>query len=280
MIMTYEKRDADIINYNCYQFNGWRIRGPEVDTAKSYIVCTGAAHTFGVFCDKPFPALLADRLGIQVLNLGRGGAEPSDYLGKNFLEAINNSRLAVIQLLSGRCGSNSRYTTVRTQLGIRHDDYEVVPPVVFWRYAEEKYRKKLINKLLDETRRDYIYKMLSLIQSVKVPKILFYFSTSKPEKLPNRIHESPFPQLLRRWMIEEMAGFCDEYVECISNKGLPMKLFDKNGNPAALKRPEWESHLPPIIQNNYYPSPQMHEDAAKALEPICRKILQRDTHIG
>ncbi len=274
--MSYQNRDAHIIDYKCYQLNGWNgIRGPKVDTTKPYIVCVGAAQTFGPFCEKPFPILLADKQGIQVLNLGLGGATPDQFLSKNLLEPINNSILAIIQILSGRCGSNSRYTFIRNHLGIRHDDFEVVNPLVFWEYAGKKYRKKLLNKLVNETRKDYIYKMIALIQSVKVPKILFYFSTKKPEKLPERLLKSPFPQFLRQWMITEMVGFCDEYVECVSSRGLPMKLYDKNGNPTMVKPPPWISNPQPLTQNNYYPSPEMHEDAARALAPICRKILDK-----
>ena len=36
--------------------------------------------------------------------------------------------------------------------------------------AEEKYDNALFNKLGEETRRDYIYQMLSLIRSVKAPQ--------------------------------------------------------------------------------------------------------------
>jgi hypothetical protein len=269
--MSYQNRDKNILDYKCYPFNGYSLRGPEVDRNKPYMACVGAAQTFGAFCEEPFPTLLAAKLGIQVFNLGLGGAVPSQFLDNKFLKVINHSKLAVLQVLSGRCGSNSRYTTVRIQLGIRHDDYEVVPPVEFWRYAEKKYGKRRINKLVKETRRDYLYKMLTLIRSIKVPKILFYISTLKPEELPERMPNSPFPHFIRRWMIEEMAKFCDEYVECVSNRGMPMKLYDKNGNPTAVKRPYWDSHLPPMAQNIYYPSPQMHEDAAELLAPVCKK---------
>lgn len=273
--MSYQKRDTHIIEYKCYQFKGLSIRGPKIDTTKPYIVCIGAAQSFGPFCEKPFPALLADKLGIQVLNLGFGGATPDRFLANYILESINNSRLAIIQVLSGRCGSNSRYTFLRNHLGIRHDDFEVVHPWVFWEYAEKNYRKILLNKLVNEARRDYTYKMIALIQSVKVPGILFYISKCKPEELPVSMNQSPFPHLIKRWMIEEMAEFCDEYVECVSSRGLPMKFYDKNGNPTTVERPPWISHLPPLTHNNYYPSPEMHEVAASTLEPICRKILGR-----
>lgn len=276
--MSYQQRDAHIIDYNTYRFNSYKLRGPQIDTNKPYIVCLGAAQAFGPFCEKPFPVLLADKLGMQVFNIGLGGAIPAQFLDRKFLEVINHSKLAIVQVLSGRCGSNSRYTSVANQLGIMHDDCNVVPPVVFWRYAEKKYRKRLINKLVKETRRDYIYQMLTLIRSVKVSRLLFYISTHKPGDLPDSMTMSPFPHFLKRWMLEEMAGFCDEYVECVSNRGMPMKLYDKNGNPTTVKRPYWNSLLPPIAHNIYYPSPEMHVDAAELLAPACQNILNGVKH--
>jgi hypothetical protein len=274
--MSYQVRDAHIIDYKTYPFYSYQLRGPKIDTIKPYMICVGAAQSFGPFCRAPFPALLASRLGIQVFNLGIGGAIPAQFLDNNFLKVINNSKFTIIQVLSGRCGSNSKFTHINRQLGIIHDDYRVVPPVVFWRYAEQEYKNELLNKLVEETRRDYLYQMLALILSVKVPRILFYFSTHKPEDLPDRMSRSPFPHFLKRWMVEEMTGFCNEYVECVSSSGLPQKLYDKYGNPTTVKRPPWDSHLPATPHNNYYPSPEMHEEAVKAFEPICWKILKKE----
>ena len=266
------------MDYEVYPFHGYELRGPGIDITKPYIVCIGAAHTFGPFCKEPFPALLASRLGIQVSNLGIGGAIPAQFLSDNFLRHINRSKYAVIQILSGRCGSNSYYTHVQRRVGIIHEGYRVAAPFLFWTEAEEKYDKALFHKQVKETRRDYIYQMLALIRSVNVPKILFYFSIRRPEDLPGKLTASPFPQFLTRWMIEEMAGFCDEYVECISNVGLPQKLYDKNGNPTTVSRPPWDLKNPPMSQNTYYPSPEMHVEAANALEPYCRTFLDSFWH--
>jgi hypothetical protein len=246
---------------------------------KPYMVCVGAAQAFGPFCEKPFPILLMEKLGIQVLNLGLAGAIPAQFLNRRFLRAINNSKLAIIQVLSGRCGSNSRYTSVANQLGIMHDNYKIVPPEVFWQYAEKEYRKRLINKLVKETRQDYLCQMLTLIQSIKIPRLLFYISTHKPEDLPDKMTESPFPHFLRRWMLDKMAEFCDEYVEYVSSKGLPQRLYDKNGKPTTVKRPHWDTKRQFTTHNRYYPSPEMQADAAELLAPVCRKMLTYKTAV-
>ncbi len=119
--MSYQKRDKHLIDYKCYPFNGYDLRAPQVDVNKPYFVCVCAAQAFGPLCEEPYPILLAEKLGMQVFNIGLGGAIPAQFLDRKFLKVINHSKLAIIQVLSGRCGSNSRYASVANQLGIMHE---------------------------------------------------------------------------------------------------------------------------------------------------------------
>jgi len=271
--MSYQKRDERIIDYGTYRFSGYQLRGPRIDMTKPYMVCVGAAQTFGPFCTEPFPTLLSKSLGIQVLNLGIGGAIPSQFLNPAFLKVINHSRLTVIQVLSGRCGSNSKFSHVSCQRGIIHEGFRVASPAVFWREAEAKYDHAELSKLVEETRMDYVFQMAILIRSVTVPRILFYFSTRQPGKLPDTMINSPSPQLVKSWMIKKLAEFCEAYVSCVTKKGLPQRLYDKDGNPSAVDRSLWDFDQPPMTQNNYYPSPEMHQEAAEKLMPTCKKML-------
>ena len=44
----------------------------------------GAAQTFGRLCALPFPSLLAETMGIEVLNLGHGGAGPEFFFDQAY----------------------------------------------------------------------------------------------------------------------------------------------------------------------------------------------------
>jgi hypothetical protein len=76
-------------------------------------------------------------------------------------------------------------------------------------------------------------------------------------------------------MVAGLTPRCDAYVECVTRRGLPQRLVDREGKPTTvmhsynLLNPEVRTET----HNNYYPSPEMHEDAANALEPICRRLL-------
>ena len=56
-----------------------------------------------------------------------------------------------------------------------------------------------------------------------------------------------------------MSG--DRYVECVSKTGLPQVLRDFQGNI--------------VGKNNYYPSPEMHQQASELLFPVCKSILEQ-----
>lgn len=285
--MGYQERDREIIDYHLYELpgvkphpGGGRFRGPRV-TGQRYVACVGAAQTFGCFCEKPYPALLAQSLGVETLNLGAGGAGPTFHNSSpELLRHINGARLVIVQVLSARSQSNSLFQTTHHGMeGVRLSDGKRMIAQEF--FAEllrnEPHR---VREVVEETRRNYLRDMIRLLGDISPPKILFWFSIRRPEyqeayELPVWKLWGAFPQFVNRQMVETLQEHSDDYVECVSNKGLPQPLFDKSGKPTtitygySLLKPEvvTETH------NRYYPSPEMHEEAARLLGPVCRKYL-------
>ena len=71
--MSYQERDYEVVDYELYAIPGIGMaRGPAPDSLEAgrYFTCLGAAQTFGCFCERPFPALVAERLGVPALNFG------------------------------------------------------------------------------------------------------------------------------------------------------------------------------------------------------------------
>jgi hypothetical protein len=83
-----------------------------------------------------------------------------------------------------------------------------------------------------------------------------------------------FPQLVNGTMVKEVRRQCDHYVECVSARGVPQILLDRFTGERVTVTDPWTSQ--PWVQNWYYPSPEMHEAAADALEPDCRRLLGRE----
>lgn len=326
----YPERHREIIDYSPYTLTSanLRFRGPDPRPLPKgeYVTFIGSAHTFGCFCEKPYPLLLQEKLGVVSLNLGYGGVGPS-FFNKHpeLIDLANAGRLVVLQVMSARCESNSRMYShghiivFDRKLGRWVRAEEVWYRILFGDHPLSSYakrypsadlalriislfyrktRRSYIEKVINETREEWVRQYTLLIKKLHVPKILFWFSTRTPDYDVNYNSLSlkgifgEFPQLVNREMVREIAKLCDAYVECVSREGLPQLLRSRfNGKPV---------YIPPLLPEekkkvtdpvwillrlirkmrgkgclqNYYPSPEMHRKAADMLEPVILRFLR------
>jgi len=189
--------------------------------------------------------------------------------------------MVIVQVLSGRSQSNSLFRNIRHGMRGIHlvDGREVAADEFYsWLIGQDA---QLARKVVAETRENYVLAMTQVLDAIKPPKILFWFSVRRPEykehlELPVRRLLGDFPQLVNQAMVEQLRSRADIYVECISSRGLPQPIFDRSGNPTSFGG---FSPLPSQVimktENRYYPSPEMHEDAAALLIPACRELRNR-----
>lgn len=284
--MSYQKRDWEVVNYQRYTLKNTHnitCRGPEPKSLKKnqYFVCVGAAQTYGCFCDRPYPILLQEKLNIPALNLGFSGAGPYFFLQqKQLLDYINQAKFAVIQVMSGRSESNSVFVSGGQEYLTRISDGFKIGANAAYQELLEKHDQNYVQKIIAETRCNWVDHFQQLLKNIKVPKVLFWFSTREPyyiEQYKN-VHElfGAFPQLVNSKMVDQIKKYSDEYIECISSRGLPQLLISRfTHKPTNIKptREDLRRLQGEKMFNNYYPSPEMHIDAAKALEKVCKKYL-------
>lgn len=279
----YELRDQDIIDYNVTEIligdELVRVRKPVPEKLNNdeYGVCIGAAQTFGPFAKKPYPLLLNEILDFPILNLGRGGASANFFLRQNIIDFLNNSRFVVIQIMSARGIENSTFRS-SSKGGQKTVEIKATGEIVETRdYYKELIANSetdLMMKNVSESRSKWIENYKLLLNSIKVPKILFWFSQRDPVYQEEYTHLrklfSKFPQLVNDEMVNSIKPFADEYVEYISQKGIPQKIIDYNGDMARLYL-----RTETIVRelNTYYPSPEMHTEAAGKLTKVCRKYI-------
>jgi Domain of unknown function (DUF6473) len=258
------------------------IRGPRPERLDpgEYFVCLGAAQTFGRFCERPFPVLLEERLSLPVLNISRGGAGPAFFGVDNarLLHYLNRARFVVIQVMSARSDGNSLFESEGIGYYRRKSDGTFLGCDQAFDEQIRTAPKKVLMRIVEETRQSWCASYDRLLSAIGVPKILLWLSTRTPaykqgwRSLPELF--GPFPQLVNEEMVCMIRRHCDLYVECTSTKGLPQVLKDRfTGEDVTVSDP-WTSH--PWAINSYYPSPQMHEDAADALELHCRAAATMD----
>ncbi|WP_029115704.1 DUF6473 family protein [Mycobacterium sp. URHB0044] len=284
----YSLRDHEIVDYGYWELpgSGIRFRGPEVnfEDPAPYLVCAGAAQTFGCFVARPYPTLLAEQLGMRVVNLGLGSATPSVFSSNDrLLEVINGGQVLVLQVMAARQETNSRLEQLGTDLvhDSRHGDQ--IPAHMAWQRILDEEPAEL-DRYIAESQKSWTDDYRELLGHVRVPVVLFFFSVREKDitvarDAPNaHAMLEPFPQLVEGASVDTVAAQCDHYVECTSTRNHKHALTSRfTGEPVEVDN----SVLDPRMRNRwrhnwYYPSPEMHEDAAANLLPVLS--VMRSTH--
>jgi LPS sulfotransferase NodH len=282
MSIVYQELDrAGGFDYALHRIPGVgsdQLRGPAADLDQPFLAFVGSAQTFGRFAHAPFPALLGARLGLQALNLGVGGAGPRHFDTPGHVNVLNRAEAVVVQVLSGRSASNSMFDNSAGG-GLKGRPWFGGQPVraedMFAQTARD-HGQEVVERLVQETRENYLRHFLTLLDKITAPRILFWFSIRTPEYEED--YSSPpygilgdFPHLVNGRMLAEMAAACEARVECVTSVGLPQPLWpaDQAIEGAVCDRG--------LLENRYYPSPQMHAQAADALEDACRRFTGRSS---
>lgn len=285
----YQKTDQAFIDYDGYEWGRLNqlYRGPRPDLSQPYIACIGGGQTFGRYVSTPFPDLLGRETGMTVANFGTPSAGPGFFLRDSVvLEAASKAELCIVQAMSARSLSNRLF---RVQVN-RNTQIEAVsraleslfPHVDFETFT---YAHNMLNQIAEndpdsflaveaELKAAWVARTRTLLQSIQTKRILFWFSERNPEDKNTPDTEEPmlaYPQFVDRDMLDAVAPLADQVVYCVSSRGYPHSLL-KDGQ-TVLQTPFGM----PVRENLYYPSPEMHADAAKALIDPVRSLLAAKT---
>jgi hypothetical protein len=273
---NYQRFDSPHLDYalwDCPFDKTVKLRGPPVDTTRPYVVCLGAAPTFGRFCREPFPELLSRQLGMPVLNAGVAGAGPSTFLREGWSAWLNGAKAVVVQVLAARSESNSLFECdpARGALGVRRCDGSEMRFEEFLRRLMGSADPATVRQVVEETRQNYVRNMTRLLEGIHSPTILLWLSKRPPRYVidDRKLHGilNAHPQLVDDVMLDQIRTHADAVVECVSSAGSPQRLW-----PAAEPIPGTVMEEG-VLTNRYYPSPEMHTLAAAKLAEACRSIL-------
>jgi hypothetical protein len=304
----YQARDYEIVDYamDVLPETGLSFRGPfdrAITAGEPYFTCLGAAQTLGCFCETPYPEIVAEALGIPALNLGYGGAGPEFFLKQtSLLRYINQSQFVILQVMSGRSQGNSYYQCGGLELVTLSESGESLgaagafkkllagPAFLRTLPAPQRVRNKLANlaarprarTVVGEIREKWVRSNLALLEAVTVPVIVLWFSKRRPNYVESYATHSQlfgeFPHLINEDMLKPIRERAAGYVEAVTDRGSPQPLFSRfTGRPTSVNpsndRPDLA--VPDWTVNHYYPSPEMHEDAAAALlsDPALKRFM-------
>lgn len=284
----YSKRDHEVVDYQFYRFAelpSVGFRGPPLDAATlesgNYCTAIGAAQTLGVYAPAPYPSLISEQLGLPCLNLATGGGT-AGFFGNQpaLIELANRGKFVILQVMTARTEANSRSTPVGINFvrDTRTGETEITEAFWLRLLAEER---DVVPGLIAESLQSWRASYRKLIEQIKVPVILFYFST-KPEDEKVNFNATTrdefygsFPQFVDMEAVRDVAVLCDHYVECRSKRGFPHPLLSRfTGEPVKVDFGALHSFMAneEHAVNDYYPSPEMHQDALAALSPLIQKL--------
>jgi hypothetical protein len=140
-----------------------------------------------------------------------------------------------------------------------------------WDEILREFSRDEVAALIEDTRDNWVRLMLKLLDSIRIPKVLLWVSTRKPDfkfDLSSRKTAlGPFPHFVNLRMVDALRRHADAYVEAVSSRGTPQPLFNRfTGELASIYRPEGGFRY-----SSGYPSPEMHVDIAEALVPALKK---------
>ena len=277
----YAASDWNLIDYRMYRIKGFSpfyLRGPITwDGASPFAVYIGAAQTYGRFCEHPFSHLIDQKYSVPFINMGRGGAGPALFLTRDILERLIAAKVVIVQVMSGRSVSNSLLHNPSAAGTLSRRDIPNSAPTYaadVWKTVLDDYGLKFVLRLVEETRSIYVAQMKTLLNCISSRKILFWFSKRGPkyDMRPEGIEAifGDFPQLIDHDIVATLRPLADRWVEVITSRGCPQPLFNRFTREPHLHFP----NTPSPYANNYYPSPEMHEDAAAALGPVVDELMK------
>lgn len=285
----YQKPDQAFIDYDGYRWGRLNqiYRGPQPDLTQPYVACLGGAQTFGRYVARPYPSLLGEALDMTVANFGAASAGPGFFLrDSRVIEAASAAEVCVIQVMSARSLSNRLF---KVQIG-RNAQIEAVskaleslfPHVDFETFT---YAHNMLNQIADEDpekflevetemKAAWVARTRVLLEAIDTKRVLFWFSEREPEGGGSRNSNHPalkYPQFVDQEMLDAITPLVDRVVRCVSSAGIPQSLL-KDGK-TVLQTPFGM----PVSENRYYPSPEMHAEAAAALAGPVRALMDSST---
>lgn len=294
---TYANLDAGYFPYEIIHECGFSHRGPLSVKDGAPVVAIGAAQTFGRFVEHPFTRQLADKYDIPTVNMGFSGPGPAVF--EEFLSEINRHPCVVVQVMSGRSAETSFFKGIVAEKTIAVEDLRIpnlrvqkiferfneysldigapippdsiLPAKAAWETALFCYDKARISQMISEVRAAYVEDMSRLLNGITGRKILLWISERPPRYEVNfdRVEGlfGGFPQLVNDTVVDKLVPLCDGFVECTTNRGMPMRL------PPPLPGRAYPWHVPKGI-NHQYPSQEMHDDIASKLGPYLTRFLK------
>lgn len=274
--MTYESvADGGLDYFPCrYGKSKLLFRGPRRSLEGDYVAVLGGTETYGKFVERPYPELLEQQIGCQIVNFGTLNAGVDVFLGDDtVLEACAGAKAVVLQVLGAQNLSNRLYTVhprrsdrflkASSLLRMRYPDMEFTE-IHFTRHLIRVLHQadpKRFEEVRSELQSAWLGRMMLLLRKIRRPVLLLWMGPRRPED-PVDLNCATDPLFVDGDMIgalgSDIAGLIDATPGAAAlatgRQGMVFSDFDA---PAA-------SEVPNLA---------VHRDTARLLAPAVRRFL-------
>jgi hypothetical protein len=243
-------------------------RGPKQALGGPYTAVLGGAETYGKFVAQPYPAVLAQKTGRVVVNLGYMNAGPDAFLNDpDALAIAAASEVTIVQLI-GAANLSNRFYTVHPR---RNDRFVMETPWLRTLFPEVDFTEfhftghlvqtlhhvspKRFALVATELRSVWLDRMQQLLAQLSGKVVLLWMADHPPPPPMPEPEPLARPLLVDAGMVADLRKTADAYVEYVislaaATEPVTRKVFDPLDEPAALDMP----------------GPLAHVEAAQALE--------------
>lgn len=207
-------------------------RGPKCDFTRPFVAVLGGSETFGRQVARPYPALLADGIGLPVANLGVRHAGVSLFSKERWiLDIASEAEVTVIQILGAQNMSNrlycvhprrnDRFLTCSSALRLIYPDVD---------FAEINFTGHLLSHLhassnerfsivLEELRWAWVQRMRRIVGFIRGDVHLLWLSERSPDDVSDR-PDCRDPMFVNRAMLDELSPLVSGMTEVVRPRPL------------------------------------------------------------
>lgn len=249
-------------------------RGPRRRLEGAYCALLGGSETYGKYVRAPYPALLEERLGATMVNLGYMNAGADVFLNEPVIvDACNKARVTVVQLLGAHNMSN-RFYAVHPRRNDRFLRASTLMKTIFREvdFTEFHFTRHMLLSLKRRTPEKYalveselkaawVARMRHLLQKIVGQSVLLWVGDHHPGGIP-RDELGPDPLLIDAAMVDAIRPFATDFVRvsptmaaCLAGTaGMDFAPLD-------------------ALAAAQMPGPAVHEEVASALAPVLQRYL-------
>jgi hypothetical protein len=250
-------------------------RGPRRNIAAAYCAVLGGTETYGKFIPSPYPALVEEKTGRRMINLGCLNAGPDVYLNDaEIMRIASKADVTVVQVF-GATNLTNRFYTVHPR---RNDRFLHASPWLRTVYrdvdfTEFHFTRHLLQTLyhvseerfhvvLAELRTAWVTRMRELLRQIRGKTLLLWLADHSPSEVGGKVNLHSDPLLVDAAMIAEVRREASAYLEVVTSQGAKNEGVESKGF-SPLERPAAEG----------VPGPLAHHETADAVAEAIERLL-------